>query len=1621
MLNMSFQDRSGAVLVLVDSPSRVVGLARVPSSRLRNLPDLASNALSQALDYIGSPAARTGSVTQMGQAAADAVDQGKLHVFIMSQGSAPKGHGRGYAAITPKTVATPAGIGADSIMGTGKTGGFDASLVPGAASGLSTIGGMVDVARQVASVADHGLNLSSALSLVGAVAKVVTGGSLGAAGMGTLPGTIMNLTDAPLSHMEDGVLVLDSPLDISACDLPIEGQEVLGDPVALATGEEILPLVDARLPGQEGLVWQRLYRSRLCESDVGLGRGWRTPFHTRIEERAGPDGQPESLLYHDEQGRKVYFAHVRSGAFSDQVAEGLRLHRRYQPHWGDDEMVIHFPDGHVKAFTRAAKQGPWRLSLWLTPHHGHYRCDYEGPRLVRIRCGDHTTVQLEYTPEQRLTAVHHCRTSLAADEQAADTLLATLARYIYNDHGELVRAVDQYGREEHYDYDNGLLVCRTLPSGYRHHLHWSGNGPFARCVEQYGDDKSFHYQMHYSDDTSVEGQLHTTVTLPDGHSHQYTFNSHGRLLRKVAADGSEERYHYDLHQRLTLHIDGDGHYHRYVYDPLGRLSEERHGDQHLHHRYNDAGQCIATADSLGFRFVREFDASGALVREQQGVSFDDVHHSDQRLASHYHYREGQISAVTGPGQPTLHLSYRADKVDKSVSTHRPAAFTNAPGMPLLARHGEQSWRYSYSATGQLTALLSPTREVISWLYNERGQIIRQGRFLLGREDQREETHYQYDTAGRLTQLTLPDGQTEHLAYAGLSQPTAITQADGSSVVLSYNAERQLTGLLRSDQAFFRLRYNACQRLEHSQHFDDRQRHYHWTPGGQLQAIDEGSHEHPGPRIELTHDALGSMIERRSYARRHDTAPRHSDHYQYDDRQRLTAAHNEQARLLQQWRPDNRLAACQGWYKDATGDLHEWHLRYDYDEQGRLAELHLPDGTTVQHHYDAHHRLTGLSHQHCPLLHRTLNAFGSETQRTLPGREPPLLSQTFDHRDRLIGQQWTQHDQPRQRLYRYGLHQQLQQHSDSHSGTANYHYDALRQLQEVHLIDSGGNEQRHAYVFDSFGNPSHVAGQPAEATCDRLTLLGERRYHYDERGNQTEVRSLNGQLLQRRVFDTLNQLREVHSDTTSAWYDYDPLGRRIGKTVATYRLVQEEGDSHDPNGWTRQRLSRRHTHYYWQGHHLLGEQTDGHYRWYLYEPTPQDSQRRSYRPLLLIDHGHPYHYVLDQRGAPLALLDQQGHPVWQAEPDVWGHASVSLHSVANPLRLQGQYEDEESGLHYNSYRYYDPHSGRYISQDPIGLLGGLNPYRYGPNPLSWIDPLGLCAEAIEDIAGNGTDPGLLASGGSLLLDMIPGLGTLKAVGQAITGTDWVTGESVDRSGELIGAAMSIIPFGRVLSKGKKALDIAEEAARKLKNAEDWLKAGDKVATRAAQFMKKYKVPCFTPGKSLKDSYGNNTQKMEKEFYRQLKDQEAGINGMSVGQYLENRDILNNLKAEYGSKKAREILTGGSKAQQAARAKLENEIEESVRTSLRKKGVSPAEMQELVDAKVKEQMDQLAALHNPDMIAGGDDVIGRIGNANVNSSIGAQWPGKVSGIDNAALEAVETLGAEAMMNVSLERCK
>jgi RHS repeat-associated protein len=89
-----------------------------------------------------------------------------------------------------------------------------------------------------------------------------------------------------------------------------------------------------------------------------------------------------------------------------------------------------------------------------------------------------------------------------------------------------------------------------------------------------------------------------------------------------------------------------------------------------------------------------------------------------------------------------------------------------------------------------------------------------------------------------------------------------------------------------------------------------------------------------------------------------------------------------------------------------------------------------------------------------------------------------------------------------------------------------------------------------------------------------------------------------------------------------------------------------------------------------------------------------------------------------------LTDDTGAIAWEAHYRPFGE-TVTSGSLTFNLRFPGQYHDAETGLHYNWHRYYDPQTGRYLTSDPIGLVGGLHPYLYAEaNPLYFTDPEGL---------------------------------------------------------------------------------------------------------------------------------------------------------------------------------------------------------------------------------------------------------------------------------------------------------
>ena len=235
--------------------------------------------------------------------------------------------------------------------------------------------------------------------------------------------------------------------------------------------------------------------------------------------------------------------------------------------------------------------------------------------------------------------------------------------------------------------------------------------------------------------------------------------------------------------------------------------------------------------------------------------------------------------------------------------------------------------------------------------------------------------------------------------------------------------------------------------------------------------------------------------------------------------------------------------------------------------------------------------------------------------------------------------------------------------------------------------------------------------------NRLKEYNGIEYTYDALGNLIYRQLPNGEN-QYYQYDLENQLVRAEikkaAGNTEIWeYAYDPFGRRLSK------------ERKDKLAWTSTEPKR--THFVWDGSRLLQEYTyKGSYT-YIY--TDQDS----YEPLAQIfanaKDGKQYlsYFHNDQIGIPKEMTDIHGNLLWYGEYTAWGCLKKDGRVYRNahqPFRLQNQYYDEETGLHYNLMRYYEPEAGRFVNQDPIGLWGGDNLYHLAPNANTWMDPLGL---------------------------------------------------------------------------------------------------------------------------------------------------------------------------------------------------------------------------------------------------------------------------------------------------------
>ena len=312
-----------------------------------------------------------------------------------------------------------------------------------------------------------------------------------------------------------------------------------------------------------------------------------------------------------------------------------------------------------------------------------------------------------------------------------------------------------------------------------------------------------------------------------------------------------------------------------------------------------------------------------------------------------------------------------------------------------------------------------------------------------------------------------------------------------------------------------------------------------------------------------------------------------------------------------------------------------------------------------------------------------------------------------------------------RRYAYDKAGNLIQSADQRSGVLHYVYDKIGRIQEARNSQTGRSE---TFAFDPAHNifsDKAVEGKGKGSSLssgNRLKEYNGIEYTYDALGNLIYRQLPDGEN-QYYQYDLENQLVRAEikkpAGNTEIWtYAYDPFGRRLSK------------ERQDKLAWTSTEPKR--THFVWEGSRLLQEYTyKGSYT-YIY--TDQDS----YEPLAQVFHNNQdeaqylAYFHNDQVGIPREMTDIHGNLLWYGEYTAWGRLKKDGRVYKNahqPFRLQNQYYDEETGLHYNLMRYYEPEAGRFVNQDPIGLWGGSNLYRFAPNAQGWTEPSGFIAMAL----------------------------------------------------------------------------------------------------------------------------------------------------------------------------------------------------------------------------------------------------------------------------------------------------
>lgn len=724
----------------------------------------------------------------------------------------------------------------------------------------------------------------------------------------------------------------------------------------------------------------------------------------------------------------------------------------------------------------------------------------------------------------------------------------------------------------------------------------------------------------------------------------------------------------------------------YGYDAQGRLTTVTNALGHITQlsSFDNYGNPQSVTDANGVQTSLTYTPQGWLASISTAGS----------TTSFEHDAVGLITKVTrGDGS---WLSYTWD------GARRLTKITNNLGETI---------EYSLDAMGNRTAqrlkdASSSLTQQQTWVYDELGRLLRS----VGAAGQT--SAYQYDLNDNPTVSTNPKQHSNTQAYDALNRVVSSTDPLSGVTALAYDAQNNLTQVQDPRGVTTQYQYDGLGNLTKQISPDSGTTTFSYDAAGNVISKTDAR----GVVTTFTYDALNRLT-----GRQYPANPALNVQYHYD----MTASGNKGI---------GRLTAVQdasgvlGYSYDERGNLigqlrsvtlsngdHYDNLGYAYDGANQLARIDYPQGFSILYPRNAAGQVSQVQLQ---VGSGQPSGFASSISylpfgplKSLTWANGVSLSRSYDQDYRLTQQTvggWNS-------TYGYDANSNVTTLNSSLLGDLNYSYDALDRL----TAEQKANLQQ-SYSYDAVGNRTGktitpiVDGEAQTSTqqtyqyasnSNRLTQTDAQAVTTDAAGNLTQDRA-NREL----VYDTQNRLTSVKlGGNTVAEFRYNALGQRTHKISAQGTTTFLYG----PDG---QLLGEQQ--FNSQGNKLSGQ----YYIWL--DSLPLGGVSITFDAQGAIASSEPFYLHSDHLNTPRMATNQSQQNVWQWQSDAFGVGQASG-SLAMNLRFPGQYFDQESGLHYNYFRDYDPETGRYVESDPIGLNGGLNTYGYVEgNPTSKFDFWGL---------------------------------------------------------------------------------------------------------------------------------------------------------------------------------------------------------------------------------------------------------------------------------------------------------